>query len=72
MKQHTIWSIAIAVFAALSLVSCGKDDDNEPTSDLDGTSVSASVIQNKIRLKFFGEYQQKQPPRTHIGAAVLY
>ena len=48
MKRHTIWSIAIAMFAALSLVSCDKDDDKDYDTDLDGISLSKSAIQNKI------------------------
>ena len=48
MKRHTIWSIAIAMFAALSLVSCDKDDDNDSNTDTDSITLSKSAIQNQI------------------------
>ena len=48
MKRHTILSIAIAMFAALSIVSCDKDDDKNYDTDLDGKSLSKSSIQNQI------------------------
>ena len=64
MKRHTIWSIAIAMFAALSLVSCDKDD-KEPTA------VSVSVIQNKIRLKFLENINKNSRPE-HISERLFY